>query len=124
MDERVARGTHFLAKRLHILEMRREIRIFPLQGFHALDDLFCNHFPLEMADHGQRIEPRPEIFGAEAIDSFAYFAERLAFSTETQTGISQYRTRAPRDARASEIRSGTLNTSQDQVENTMASRSG
>jgi hypothetical protein len=39
-----------------------------------------------MADHGQRIEPRPEIFGAEAIDSFAYFVERLAFPTSTRDG--------------------------------------
>jgi hypothetical protein len=36
-----------------------------------------------MADHGQRIELRAEIFGAETINSFAYFGERLAFSTET-----------------------------------------
>jgi hypothetical protein len=39
-----------------------------------------------MADHRQRIELRPEIFGAEAINSFAYFGELLAFSTKTRHG--------------------------------------
>src|ERR1700758_2231380 len=87
MDERATRGTHFLSKRRHVLEVRvEEHRIFQFQGFRALDDLLRNRFPLEMADHGQRIEPRPEIFGAEAIDSFAYFVERLAFSTSTRDG--------------------------------------
>jgi hypothetical protein len=55
-----------------------------MQGFRALDDLFRNRFPLELADHGQRIELRPEIFGAEPIDSAAYFGEGLAFSTNAR----------------------------------------
>jgi hypothetical protein len=39
-----------------------------------------------MADHGQRIEFRAEVFGAEAIDSFAYFGEGLALSMNTRDG--------------------------------------
>src|ERR1700722_1961083 len=39
-----------------------------------------------MADHGQRIKFRAEVFGAEAIDSCAYFGEGLAFSTNTRDG--------------------------------------
>jgi hypothetical protein len=39
-----------------------------------------------------------------------------------EAGISQYKTRAPCIDSANAMRSGTLNTSHDQVDNTIASR--
>src|SRR6201987_229241 len=39
-----------------------------------------------MAEHGQRIELRAEIFGAETINALACFGEGLAFSTNTGNG--------------------------------------
>src|SRR5580700_1674270 len=87
MDERVACGSHFLAKWRHVLEVRvEEYRIFQFQGFRTLDDLFRDRFPLEMAEHGQRTQLRAEIFGAETINSFAYFGKGLAFAANTRDG--------------------------------------
>jgi len=87
MDERVACGSHLLAKRRHVIKVRvEEHRIFQFQGFRALDDLFRDRFLLEMAEHGQRIQLRAEIFRTETINSFAYFGEGLAFAANTRDG--------------------------------------